>query len=154
MVAVLLGAGCGSGRTGLTAVEQNQLLDLIRQARVAATAGDFTSAATALGELRANVSQLRRVGVLDAARAARIQSVAAQAVNGARAPAPSVTARPDTTPSAVPASPPPAATATPAPGSAQQIITQGAGAAGDGQPLSKQQRKLQKEQAKAGGGGD
>ncbi len=85
LVGGLLPLACGSGRSGLTAVEQNQLLGLIAQARTAAAAGDSAGAQSALTQVRASVSQLRTAGVLDPARAARMQSVAAQAQSAARA---------------------------------------------------------------------
>ena len=85
-VGALVVAGCGgSGRSGLTPVEQNQLLGLIAQARAAAVAGDAAGAETALGKLRTTVSGLRAAGALDPGRAARMQSVAAQALSDARA---------------------------------------------------------------------
>lgn len=85
-VAALGVTGCGgTGRTGLTPVEQNELLGLIAQARAAAASGDVTGAETVLGKLRTTVSGLRVAGALDPGRAARMQSVAAQAISAARA---------------------------------------------------------------------
>ncbi len=123
----LLATACGSGRSGLTAVEQNQLLGLIGQARTAAAAGHPAAAQTALTELRSTVSQLRVDGVLDPARAARMQSVAAQAQSAARAQAAAAAAaaavatQAPAAPSA-PAAPAPA----PAPTGPVQTIIQGA----------------------------
>ena len=83
--AALALAGCGGGRSGLTPSEQTQLLGLIGKARTAAAAGNPDAAQAALGQLRTRITHLRLAGVLDPARAARMQTVAAQAQSAARA---------------------------------------------------------------------
>lgn len=122
----LLATACGSGRSGLTAVEQNQLLGLIGQARTAAAAGHPAAAQTALTELRSTVSQLRVDGVLDPARAARMQSVAAQAQSAARAQAAAAAAAAVATQAPAVPSAPAAPAPAPAPTGPVQTIIQGA----------------------------
>ena len=118
----LLPAACGSSRSGLTAVEQNQLLGLIAQARTAAAAGNPSAAQTALTQLRSTVSQLRVDGVLDPARAARMQSVAAQAQSAARTQAAAQAAAAASTAPVTPAPPSPTAPAPTTTGPVQTIV--------------------------------
>ena len=130
----LLPAACGTSRSGLTPVEQSQLLGMIAQARAAAAAGNPAGAEASLTSLRAAVSQLRTSGSLDPARAARMQSVAAQAQSAARTQAAAkaaATTAPAATPAPAPApSTPPAARTPPASTGTgpAQIVVQGADA--------------------------
>jgi hypothetical protein len=94
-------AGCG-GRSGLTSAEQGQLLGLIGKARTAAAAGNPSGAQTALGQLRARITRLRLAGELDPARAARMQSVAAQAQSAVRVLSAAATAPTVATPTPTP----------------------------------------------------
>ncbi|MCA1682958.1 MAG: hypothetical protein LC685_03045 [Actinobacteria bacterium] len=134
-LAALILVACGTGRPGLTAGEQNQLLGLVQQARSAAVAGRPDAVQQALTTLRKRITALRLTGALDPARAARIQSVAAQAQSAARAriaaakppptptPAPAPARRPAPTPA--PTVSPPAVTVSPTPNLPTQIIVQG-----------------------------
>jgi hypothetical protein len=104
VLAALALAGCG-GRSGLTAAEQGQLLGLIGKARTAAAAGNPSGAQTALGQLRARITRLRLAGDLDPARAARMQSVAAQAQSSVRVQSAAAAAPTVPTPTPTPTAP-------------------------------------------------
>ena len=172
-VAAVLGAGvllpvaCGTSRSGLTAVEQSQLLGMIAQARAAAAAGNPAGAEASLASLRAEVSQLRLAGSLDRTRAARMQSVAAQAVSAARTQAAAKTAGPPApataqTPAAPTTTTTPPATATP-PAAAgtgpAQIVVQGADALKNrvdqavGKGVAKLKQRIDRLQQNLGGPG-
>ncbi len=125
--AALALAGCGGGRSGLTPSEQTQLLGLIGKARTAAAAGNRDAAQAALGQLRTRITHLRLAGELDAARAARMQTVAAQAQSAVRAQSPAAAVTPSTPATTVPpARAVPPKVAAPPSVNPTQIVIQGA----------------------------
>ena len=129
ILAALALAGCGGGRPGLTPSEQTQLLGLIGKARTAAAAGNPDAAQAALGQLRTRITHLRLAGELDAAGAARMQTVAAQAQSAVRAQSPAAAVTPRTPATTVPpARAVPPKVAAPPSVNPTQIVIQGADA--------------------------